>query len=193
MADWSPERENNLRALIAEGLSGGAIGDRLGITRNAVLGKAMRLGLKVGLSPGTYQRSKARKAPPPPRNQKVSLAPVSRAKAAPSPVRKSPPAPPPAPKPPAPKRVAVAPTLPTSAPIPFIGRTALQCSAIVGDVRASPAMCCGAPVKWREDSKGKHGPSSWCAYHHAEYTTVARPAPAVPTPRATVRLSTAYR
>lgn len=42
---WTPERCNILRAMYAEGLSGGQIAMELKITRNAVIGKVNRLGL----------------------------------------------------------------------------------------------------------------------------------------------------
>src|SRR5829696_450698 len=42
---WSPERIERLKVLWLEGLSFADIADRLGSTRNAVIGKAHRLGL----------------------------------------------------------------------------------------------------------------------------------------------------
>lgn len=42
---WTTEQVERLKALHAEGLSASAIGDRLGMTRNAVIGKCSRLGL----------------------------------------------------------------------------------------------------------------------------------------------------
>ena len=45
---WTPERDRRLQAYEAEGLSGAAIAERLGTTRNAVLGRSQRLrGLTV--------------------------------------------------------------------------------------------------------------------------------------------------
>ena len=43
--DWTPERTATLMALWGEDLSTAEIGRRLGITKNAVIGKAHRLGL----------------------------------------------------------------------------------------------------------------------------------------------------
>lgn len=40
---WTPERDRRLQAYEAEGLSGAAIAERLGTTRNAVLGRSQRL------------------------------------------------------------------------------------------------------------------------------------------------------
>jgi GcrA cell cycle regulator len=53
-ADWTPERVAALIALWNEGHSTSEIGRRLGITKNAVIGKVHRLGLpKRRLSPAT--------------------------------------------------------------------------------------------------------------------------------------------
>jgi len=46
MNSWSPERVQALKAMVADGLSFGIIADKLGVSRNAVIGKADRLGLK---------------------------------------------------------------------------------------------------------------------------------------------------
>lgn len=43
---WTPEHVATLRTLIAEGLSSREIAKALGTTRGAVMGKAMRLGLR---------------------------------------------------------------------------------------------------------------------------------------------------
>jgi len=48
---WSDERIEQLKALWAEGLTTGEIGKRLGVSKNAVVGKAHRLGLKGRPSP----------------------------------------------------------------------------------------------------------------------------------------------
>jgi hypothetical protein len=45
---WTPARDRRLQALEDKGLSGAAIAEKLGITRNAVLGRSQRLrGLTV--------------------------------------------------------------------------------------------------------------------------------------------------
>jgi len=49
--DWTPERTNALIALWNEGLSTAEIGRRLGVTKNAVVGKVHRLGLPKRQSP----------------------------------------------------------------------------------------------------------------------------------------------
>lgn len=48
---WTDDRVTTLRALVAEGLSYSEIGSRLGVTKNAALGKANRL----GISPPAYK------------------------------------------------------------------------------------------------------------------------------------------
>jgi len=68
--DWTDELTANLRALWAEGLSTAAIGRRLNISKNAVVGKAHRLNLPARPSPikqggkyaGRLQAIAARKA-----------------------------------------------------------------------------------------------------------------------------------
>jgi hypothetical protein len=49
---WTPEQEDELRRLAAEGLSAAEISRRLSIprSRNAVLGRARRMGVKVGMT-----------------------------------------------------------------------------------------------------------------------------------------------
>ena len=62
---WTEERLATLRILWNEGLSISQIGQKLGVTRNAVAGKAHRLGLPKRQSPisvsGTPSRNKAKK------------------------------------------------------------------------------------------------------------------------------------
>lgn len=49
--EWTPERISALIALWNEGLTTSEIGNRLGITKNAVVGKVHRLGLPKRQSP----------------------------------------------------------------------------------------------------------------------------------------------
>jgi GcrA cell cycle regulator len=49
--EWTPKRVSALIALWNEGLSTSVIGERLGITKNAVVGKVHRLGLPKRGSP----------------------------------------------------------------------------------------------------------------------------------------------
>jgi GcrA cell cycle regulator len=62
---WTDEKIQQLSKLWDEGLSTAAIGERLGITKNAVVGKAHRLGLPARPSP-VKRRMEMRPPPPPP-------------------------------------------------------------------------------------------------------------------------------
>ena len=73
--DWTPDRVKTLMALWAEGISTLEIGRRLGVTKNAVVGKVHRLGLPkrqspINSSPRAPRAAKpaepTRAAPPPP-------------------------------------------------------------------------------------------------------------------------------
>jgi len=48
---WTPEKVENLKTLWSQGLSITQIGKHLGMTRNAVVGKAHRIGLEKRTSP----------------------------------------------------------------------------------------------------------------------------------------------
>ncbi len=66
--NWTDERIGDLRRLWAQGLSASQIAKRLGneITRNAVIGKAHRLGLASRPSPIQGEPRPRAAAPPPP-------------------------------------------------------------------------------------------------------------------------------
>lgn len=60
---WTPDRENLLRILWTQGLSANAIAKKLGgVTRNAVIGKRVRMGLPDRASSGSPRESKAQHA-----------------------------------------------------------------------------------------------------------------------------------
>lgn len=105
--DWTAEAIETLRALWAEGHSTAEIGRRMGISKNAVVGKAHRLNLPARPSPIRRDGEAVARTPAPRR----TLLPVVRQPAAPPVVRQ--PAPQPAPvvriAPPAP--VAAAPVV----------------------------------------------------------------------------------
>ena len=66
---WTDERIDELKQLWGEGLSAQEIGRKLGVTKNAVIGKAHRLGLPARPSPIKRARPAApakakRKSPP---------------------------------------------------------------------------------------------------------------------------------
>ena len=62
MASWPDEARAQLRAYAAEGLSARQIGEKMDRTRNAVIGEAYRLGIKLGGSAGRAQRLGAQAA-----------------------------------------------------------------------------------------------------------------------------------
>lgn len=77
---WSEDRIAKLRELWDKGLSASQIAAELaeGVTRNAVIGKAHRLGLKSRPSPVKTEASKPKKAAPKPKikkekNKNISL------------------------------------------------------------------------------------------------------------------------
>ena len=60
---WPDEKIEALRKLVAEGYSFSIIGDRLGVTRNAALGKASRMGLCTGRGrPGAKELRRQRQS-----------------------------------------------------------------------------------------------------------------------------------
>ena len=72
--DWTSEAIDQLRALWAEGHSTAEIGRRMGISKNAVVGKAHRLNLDARPSPIRREPGEARAAAP-----RAATAPVRRA------------------------------------------------------------------------------------------------------------------
>ncbi|MCW8835412.1 MAG: GcrA family cell cycle regulator [Rhodospirillales bacterium] len=62
-ADWTPERIETLTELWGQGLSAAEIGARLGITKNAVVGKVHRLALPKRPSPIKRERPAGKAAP----------------------------------------------------------------------------------------------------------------------------------
>ena len=57
--DWTPERISTLMVLWGEGVSTSEIGRRLGVTKNAVVGKVHRLGLPKRNSPIKAEKAEA--------------------------------------------------------------------------------------------------------------------------------------
>ena len=62
--EWTPERTETLTGLWKEGLSTAEIGRRLGVTKNAVVGKVHRLGLPKRQSPIAAKTAPAATAAP---------------------------------------------------------------------------------------------------------------------------------
>lgn len=100
---WTPARENHLAALVRKGLPASKIGEALGCSRNAVVGKVMRGQGRFGKLDGWAGRRHradvpARKSEPAVRRRLVTKpAPGAAPVPAPAPARQ--PAPPPAPIP----------------------------------------------------------------------------------------------
>ncbi len=57
VATWTPERVEQLRTCVVNGLTCSQIAAEIGVTRNAIIGKIHRLGLKPLRSPGTPART----------------------------------------------------------------------------------------------------------------------------------------
>ncbi len=93
--EWTPERIKMLTDLWNEGLATGEIGRRLGFTKNAVIGKAHRLGLAKRQSPIQRDGTANGAAKKPAREAAARKAPAAKpaAQAAPAEAKASPPAP----------------------------------------------------------------------------------------------------
>ena len=81
---WNDEKIGKLRKLWSEGLTTGEIGKRLGVSKNAVVGKAHRLGLKGRPSPIKRPNAAAiaaaggvAAAPAPPKKQPAKIFPLT--------------------------------------------------------------------------------------------------------------------
>ena len=57
IATWTPERVERLRTCVVNGLTCSQIAAEIGVTRNAIIGKIHRLGLKPLRSPGAPARA----------------------------------------------------------------------------------------------------------------------------------------
>ncbi len=57
IATWTPERVDQLRACVVNGLTCSQIAAEIGVTRNAIIGKIHRLGLKPLRPPGASART----------------------------------------------------------------------------------------------------------------------------------------
>ena len=102
--EWNDTVIAELRGLWSAGLSTAEIGRRLGISKNAVVGKAHRLDLSPRPSPIRRQERDPSAVPPAPRAVGPTLAPLP-SRPAPT-LTPAPQATVPAPKPPAPRRLA---------------------------------------------------------------------------------------
>ncbi|WP_426954710.1 GcrA family cell cycle regulator [Muricoccus radiodurans] len=138
--DWSTEAIDTLRALWAEGHSTAEIGRRMGISKNAVVGKAHRLHLSARPSPIQRERAEAATGTAGPRPApRVAAAPAPRIAPAPAVVA--------APPPPAPRAPVVR---------PFQRVMARSCCWPIGEPGATDFRFCTA-----EAAGGK----PYCAEH----------------------------
>lgn len=132
---WTPERVQQLRDLAARGFSASQIAAEMGyVTRNAVIGKAQRLKVQIGVPSQPARRQVAPPAAPKPRKPKP-----------PAPAK---PAPPPAPAieeifpdPAVAQEAQSAPLMLTLAELPIFG----ACRWPFGDPRSSSFRYCGSP------------------------------------------------
>lgn len=121
--EWTDDRIETLRSLWMQGLTASQIAERLGgVSRNAVIGKAHRLGLSARPSP--IKRETARTLP-------LHRAPAAPAAAAPMPARAAQPSQPPV------QRTAAAPQAGGSK----------TCMWPVGDPKQADFHFCGAPAE----------------------------------------------
>lgn len=144
--EWTAEAIERLKALWAEGLSTAEIGRRMGISKNAVVGKAHRLNLPARPSPIRQDAAARAAAVARPR---PAAAPIQRLVQTPPP---PPPPPCPAAAPVAPAPVAAASVAPAPAPMirnfPAVSPRAgtRRCCWPIGDPGTPDFRFCGAEV-----------------------------------------------
>jgi GcrA cell cycle regulator len=117
--EWNDDTVGRLRGLWDEGHSTAEIGRRLGVSKNAVVGKAHRLGLAARPSPIRKDPSGRRRPPPPRRVIGPTLPPLSATAATIPPLRSAISAPFPVPAGPPP-------SVPEAAPAPMPAAPALS-------------------------------------------------------------------
>lgn len=122
---WSEERNARLSQLAADGLSGAQIARALGegLSRQAVIGRARRMGIQLHGNKGRHQAAGVRGATKRLRDRsKPHLRPRS------GPV------------------VIIEPPLPSDChPVTLMDRTPQQCTWVIGDTKGPETMQCGAP------------------------------------------------
>ncbi len=74
--DWTAAMVARLEALWAEGLSTIKIGQLMGLTKNAIIGKSRRLDLPARPAPMVREYKRSEKPPAPPRAPRVTLPPL---------------------------------------------------------------------------------------------------------------------
>ena len=144
--DWNEAAITRLRELWAERHSTAEIARRMGISKNAVVGKAHRLGLVSRPSP--IKRDGAPRAPQIRRAPAKTLAPMEPA-AAPA-------------------------AAPTAAPTPLLSQISRTCEWPTWGDRERvprPPTFCGAPVMLRRDAFGQALPCPYCPTHFGRSVT----------------------
>lgn len=143
-ARWYGERVERLRALAADGLSASQIAAQMDVTRNAVIGAALRFGIEMGRGrrPSPAPKEPAPHVEPPPPAPKS--APLALVVAAPAITPSSP-------------KLSPAKARPALArgPVALVDLTSAQCHFPLWDEADEPKFYCGAPVRAPGDS--------WCA------------------------------
>lgn len=152
--EWNEETIARLRALWAEGLSTAEIGRRMGVSKNAVVGKAHRLNLPARPSP--IRRDAAGSAPRPATPRRVTgptLPPLPVTSAQPAS-----PTPPPAPRPVAAPRQVAEPRPQAVRPAPYRPTRLVTCCWPIGEPGTKSFRFCDADA-----TQGK----PYCAEHAA--------------------------
>jgi len=141
--EWTDDRIEELRRLWSQGLSASQIADRLGgVSRNAVIGKAHRLGLAKRPSP-IKRGANASTAPRAPRRPRAKPTPSPTAAAA-APADSAPtPAPRPALKP-RPRRIEAHESTPLEDPVGVLDLTERMCRWPIGHPGDPEFRFCGA-------------------------------------------------
>lgn len=132
-ANWTEEKINKLKELWPTGVAARAIGVEINMSKNAVIGKAHRLGLEKRVK-SPQQRSAAAKEGI--RNRKEKQAPAPKA---------LPPTPPPPP-----------PVVPITGGVPLMGLENHHCRAVIGHGLDGLARFCGATKRYRMDEWGRY-------------------------------------
>ncbi len=150
LMDWTPEDHNRLRELVEAGLTFGEIAKLTpGRTRNAIIGKAHRLGLQSSGKPGAPKQSNPKKKAMPKKRSNFTLSHPRKRK----PYR-----------PPAVAECRVpAPITPINGEgITIVDLRPNQCHAVMGSSRPAVGLplYCGHPA-WRE--------TAYCEGHYAAF------------------------
>lgn len=169
-----PAADDTLRRLWGEGATAAVIAEQMRLTKNAVVGRAHRLGLSARPSPiRRAPEGAAPKPPKPPRAPKVTLPPLA-AEPSVSAVSATPERAPAPPKPPRPSKAA--PPAPAAAPPPppAAPTSSARCewptwtvkdAAYWSALRAGAPPACGQPAQLRQADDGAWVACPYCPEH----------------------------